>query len=209
MSQEKGDFDQAMPASTPASKPRLPWLWLVLAAIAATLFFRSALTTRTPERIKLASLSLKPLAFASDSLTLDDLKGKVVLLNFWGTWCPPCREELPHIAELARHYEGNSRCRVVAVSCGSGTPDPLSSLPELKKRTDELLSTMQIKLAVYADPDGHTRRAVNQAVGFGGYPTTLVLDRQGVIRKVWAGYAPGAEEEMAWIVASLLADAST
>jgi thiol-disulfide isomerase/thioredoxin len=199
-----------MSTGTPAPKPRVPWLWLVLAAAAGLLFFRSALTTHTGEGEgkKLASLSLEPLTFAGDRLALDDLKGKVVVLNFWGPWCPPCRMELPHVAELADRYAGNERCRVLAVSCGGGQPDPVSSLPELKEETKDLLSKMGLELAVYADPEAYTRRAVNEAVGFKGYPTTLVLDPQGVIRRFWIGYADGEEQEVAQLVALLLAEKS-
>ncbi|HEV3338872.1 MAG TPA: TlpA disulfide reductase family protein [Pirellulales bacterium] len=202
MSQEPNDFYQ------PAPQRRVPWLWIALAAAAGLLFFRSALTTHAGEGKKLVSLSLEPLTFAGDRLALDDLKGKVVVLNFWGPWCPPCRRELPHVAELASHYAGNSRCRVLAVSCGYGEPDPVSSLPELKEQTDEVLASMGLKLAVYADPDARTRGAVSEAVKFSGYPTTLVLDPQGVIRKVWTGYAEGDEQALAELVAALLEEKS-
>ena len=204
MSQELSDLNQRTQIPTP--KPRAAWLWLVLAAVAGLWLVRSALTTHAGEGKKLASLSLQPLTFAGDSVALDDLRGKVVVLNFWGPWCPPCRMELPHVAELARHYAGNDRCHVLAVACGARQPDPVSSLPELKQQTEELLSTMEIELAVYADPDARTRRAVSEAAGFSGYPTTLVLDPQGVVRRVWTGYAPGDEQQLAQVVASLLAD---
>ncbi|NIU83047.1 MAG: redoxin domain-containing protein, partial [Candidatus Thorarchaeota archaeon] len=39
------------------------------------------------------------------SITLSDLKGKVVLINFWTTWCPPCREEMPSLERLYRHFK--------------------------------------------------------------------------------------------------------
>jgi thiol-disulfide isomerase/thioredoxin len=177
-------------------------MWFVLAAVAGLLLIRSLLPSHTGDGKKLASLSLEPLTFAGDSVTLDDLEGKVVVLNFWGTWCPPCRMELPHIAELASHYEDHARCRVLAVSCRS--EDPVSSLPDMKEQTEEMLLSMGIKLAVYADPDAHTRQAVSEAAGFSGYPTTVLLDPQGVIRRVWTGYTPGDEQEMAQVVASLL-----
>ncbi|HWB11006.1 MAG TPA: TlpA disulfide reductase family protein [Pirellulales bacterium] len=209
MSPESSDLSQPIPASTPAPRAGIPWLWLVLAAAAGLLLLRSLWPTHTGAGKKLASLSLEPLTFSGERVALDDLKGKVVVLNFWGPWCPPCRMELPHIAELASHYAGDGRCRVLAVSCGGREPDPVSSLPKLKKQTNELLSAMDIKLAVYADPEARTRRAVNDAVSFGGYPTTLLLDPHGVIQKVWTGYAPGDEEEMARLVASLLEGAGT
>ncbi|HQU42070.1 MAG: hypothetical protein B7Z73_09055 [Planctomycetia bacterium 21-64-5] len=203
-------------SEVPPSRPRLPWFWIVLAVGAGLLVLRlSASGPLAPSARnaggahpgvgkRLTSLSLRPLTFAGDPLTLDDLAGKVVVLNFWGTWCPPCRDELPHVAELAEHYRNDDRCRVLAVSCGSGGPDPVSDLPELHMNTQQLLESMHLELPSYADPDGRTRRAVAQAVGFDGYPTTLVVDAQGVVRGIWTGYGPGVEKEIATLVATLL-----
>jgi thiol-disulfide isomerase/thioredoxin len=198
------EFDRA-PAES-----RLPKFWIFLAIVAALVVFRLMLPQHEsqPELHKeLSSLSLRPLTFSGEPLTLGDLKGKVVVLNFWGTWCPPCRMELPHIAELADHYKDDSRCQVLAVSCGSSGPDPISSLPELKSETTQLLKSTGLSLPVYADPDGRSRQAVKTAVGFQGYPTTLVLDSKGLVRRVWSGYGPGLEKEIAETVDRLLAGA--
>ncbi|HET6883265.1 MAG TPA: TlpA disulfide reductase family protein [Pirellulales bacterium] len=190
------------------AESRLPKFWVFLAILAAGLVFWLALPHQEHPgemRQELRSLSLQPLTFDGEALTLDDLKGKVVVLNFWGTWCPPCRLELPHIAELANRYQG-SHCRVLAVSCGSSGPDPASSLPKLKSETTALLKSTGLELPVYADPNASSRKAVSAAVGFKGYPTTLVLDAKGIVRRVWSGYGPGVENEIAETVDRLLAD---
>ena len=208
------------PTSEPLNEmrpqPRWPRLWILLAGAAGLLAVWLAMPTQPILRKsgarhpgvgkKLPALSLRPLTFAGDVVALDDVEGQVVVLNFWGTWCPPCQKELPHVAELARHYADSDRCRVLAVSCGDGRsgPDPTSSLPELQIETAQLLDATRIALPVYADPDARTRRAVQQTVGFDGYPTTLVLDSQGVVRGVWTGYGPGDETEVAELVESLL-----
>ena len=57
-----------------------------------------------------------------------------------------------------------------------------------------------------ADPGGVTREAVGRAIGFKGFPTTLVLDRQGIIRGHWLGYEPGLETEMTALVDQLLTE---
>lgn len=178
--------------------------WALLALLAAVCFAWLAFSPRQTHK-PLSELSLRPLTFAGDEVTLDDLRGEVVVLNFWGTWCPPCKEELPHIVELAGRYQQNSRCRVLAVSCGSAGLDPDSSLAELKLDTKQLLKARRLDLPVYADPNGVTRSAVKDAVGFSGYPTTLLLDGRGVIRQVWSGYSPGLEAEIARMVDELLA----
>ena len=193
---------------------RLPWFWLALALLAGLVAFWLAVSPTPVARQSggehpgigkpLPLLALRPLTFAGDVISLDDLQGQVVVLNFWGTWCGPCRFELPHVAELARRYEDNSHCRVLAVSCGSSGRDPVSSLPDLQMDTAQMLETMHIDMPVYADPDIQTRRAVNDTVGFDGYPTTLVLDSKGIIRGVWTGYAPGEENDVAQLVERLL-----
>jgi thiol-disulfide isomerase/thioredoxin len=197
---------------------RPPIVWLLLAVAAGLLTLWLAVPTdKVLNQVglnkvgpnhegvgtKLATLSLRPLTFAGNDLTLDNLQSRVVVLNFWGTWCPPCREELPHVAELARKYKQNERCRVLAVSCGGGA-DPISAMPELQSETARLLAARHIELPVYADPEAVTRRAVEEAVGFDGYPTTLVLDSQAVIRGIWTGYAPGEEKSVAELVEQML-----
>jgi thiol-disulfide isomerase/thioredoxin len=204
--------------SEPAPTARLPRVWLVLAALAGAGALWLALSPASAPRPlggqnaavgkQLPLLSLRPLTFAGDVISLEDVKGQVVVLNFWGTWCPPCRMELPHVAELDGRYKENSKVRVLAVSCGGSGSDPVSYLPDLQMETTELLKTMHIDLPAYADPDLRTRRAVKDTAGFQGYPTTLVLDPQGVIRGVWTGYADGYENQMAELIERLLAGAS-
>jgi len=63
-----------------------------------------------------------------------------------------------------------------------------------------------VDLPTYADPRSVARAAVDAVAGFDGYPTTLILDRQGVIRGVWVGYAPGAERQMQRLIEQLLAE---
>lgn len=205
------ELHQALP------RRAFPWFWMLLALGAGTLAIVLTANPSLPLPTRndgpshpavgkrLNSLSLRPLTFAGDSLTLDELAGKVVVLNFWGTWCPPCRAELPHVAELAHRYQDSERCRVLAVSCGASGPDPASELPELHLETRQLLDDTHLELPAYADPDGRTRRALVQAAQLNdfGYPTTVVFDGQGVIRGLWTGYAPGLEKEIESLVASL------
>src|SRR5436305_7290789 len=69
---------------------------------------------------RLPQLQLSPLTGTERSIGADDLTGHVTLLDFWGTWCPPCREEIPHIATLAAKYKDAPGFQVLAVSCGGG-----------------------------------------------------------------------------------------
>lgn len=191
----------------------IPWLWIILAIATGVLTLRLTLLPPARSQLgenhpgvgkKMPELSLQPLTFTGDAMALEDLKGQVVVLNFWGTWCPPCQIELPHVAELARRYADDKRCRVLAVSCGPQTGDPVSSLSDLQMETAATLKAAHLELPTYADPDMRTRLALHESIGFESYPTTLVFDGDGIIRGVWDGYAPGDEKEVAKLVESLL-----
>lgn len=154
----------------------------------------------------LGRVELKALGGAGESVSLEDLKGRVVLLNFWGTWCPPCRIELPHIAEIHQRFAARGDFRLLSVSCGP-SPDR-ETYESLQDDTRDYLAENQLELPTYADLGGTTRQAVDEAVGFQGYPTTLLLDRQGVIRQTWVGYSPGVEKEIERKIEQLLAEKS-
>ena len=153
---------------------------------------------------KLAFLELEPLTGDPPRLSLSDLQNHVVLLNLWGTWCPPCREELPHMAELRQRFAGQPTFRLLAVSYPpSGQLDDVQSLRE---NTEELLRRLDLDLPTYNDPGSATLSAVDQIIGFDGYPTSVLLDRHGAIRAVWAGYRPGVETEMERLIDEILSE---
>ncbi len=182
--------------------------WIVLAAAVAGLCLAVYLRTfgsfgpRSPgeERQTLTRLRLQPLAEAGQPVTLDDLSGRVVLLHFWGTWCPPSRSDLSYVAELERQYRDRTDFRVLAVSCGSGVTEDLG---ELDYETRVFLQQANIDMPVYADPGQVTRRAVDEAVGF-EYPTTILLDRRGGIRRVWHGPQADGARDLQKLVGELL-----
>ncbi len=154
-----------------------------------------------------ALLKLEPLTGAAAPLDDEDVNNRVLLINFWGTWCPPCLDELPHIAELERKYRHDPRVRVLAVSCAAGLgPGMGEDIEKLKEETEATLADRKLDLPTYADPRHSVRTAVDAVAGFEGYPTTLILDRQGVIRGMWVGYTPGAERQMQRLIEQLLAE---
>jgi len=153
----------------------------------------------------LSRLQLQPLTGNGQPKTLADLTGKVVLLNFWGPWCPPCHQQIPHIAAIEREFNGRSAFCVLSVSCGRER-NWKENLGKLRDDTNRLLDENNLTLNTYADPSGVSRKAVDTAIGFDGYPTTLVLNRLGQISGVWVGYRPGIEHEIELRVAELLAD---
>jgi hypothetical protein len=77
-------------------------------------------------------------------------------------------------------------------------------LDELKADTVAFLDKIGSDMPTYADPDDATRSHVEQVTGWRGYPTTVVIDGDGVVRGKWDGYAPGTENQIAAVVAELM-----
>ena len=106
---------------------------------------------------------------------LEDLRGQVVVLDFWATYCPPCREEIPHLVRLQKQY-GPKGFRVIGLNVGGEEDRP--KVPEFVK-----LYGIQYQLA---EPDDETTRlflAQDDSI-----PQTLVFDRQGRLIKHLTGY---------------------
>lgn len=107
------------------------------------------------------------------NIKLSDFRGKVVILDFWATWCPPCRMEIPHFIALHQQYKGQG-LEVVGVSLDNDGVKVVKPFAEQNK----INYTMLV--------DGHPVARL-----FGGVqsiPTTFVLDRQGRVAKVLVGY---------------------
>ncbi|HLA84823.1 MAG TPA: TlpA disulfide reductase family protein [Thermoguttaceae bacterium] len=177
-------------------------LTIVLIVIAAGLLLpflmRGCVSPNAAVGKPLAALEVVPFADRGEPITLADLKGKVVLVNFWATWCGPCLAELPHTAELHRQLASREDFVLLAVSCGE--EDPVS----LAANTKETLRRLNLDLPVYTDPNETTQDAFQDLAGQMGFPTNFVLDRKGVIRKVWVGYGPGLEDEIRATIENLL-----
>lgn len=146
-------------------------------------------------------LTLTPLEDDGEALTLADLEGQVVLINFWGPWCPPCRAEFPELMELRESLAGAKRFRFVSVTAMPGEDEE-----DLVQMTKTYLQTQKYDLPVYRDSQMTTRdelKELNQANDF-PFPTTILLDEQGVIRAVWVGYRQGVGEQMQELIKKLL-----
>lgn len=101
---------------------------------------------------------------------LASLKGKVVLLDFWATWCEPCRVGLPHTAKLAKDY----RSEELAV---------LAITDEDKPTIEAFLREMRLELPVFRDPDGDSFRAFSVMA----LPTVVVIGRDGTVVSTLVG----------------------
>jgi cytochrome c biogenesis protein CcmG, thiol:disulfide interchange protein DsbE len=154
----------------------------------------------------LSSIELRPLTGDAMPVSLADLKNHVTLLNFWGTWCPPCRDELPHIARLRQRFAGQEAFRLLAVSCPAGGQS--NDVQSLRENTAALLKQLNVRLPTYHDPDGGTEFAVRKLIADQHFPTTILLDRRGTIRAVWVGYRPGVETEMERYISMVLEESN-
>lgn len=148
---------------------------------------------------KMPALELTPITLNEKPLSLADLSGKVVLINFWATWCGPCRAELPEIEKIGEEFGDNEDFLLLPVSCGNNDAVKLSIM---------MLRKMELEMPCYSDPTGETQQALTQIIAAPqmSLPTTLVLDRQGIVRGVWVGFLKGQGEEMQMLVAKLLAE---
>ncbi len=142
---------------------------------------------------KLPNLALQPLTAGVQPISLADLSGKVVVIDFWGPWDKECREQMPDIAALEKKYHDHPDFKLLAVSCGQGGKDNKAKL--LAKTTD-CLKKAGINLPVYCDPDEAARAIVDKVAGFDAFPTVLVVDREGVIRAVWTGFPRNWQERI-------------
>jgi thiol-disulfide isomerase/thioredoxin len=186
---------------------RSPWVnWVVLALLVVAFLVLFSLRGRRPGEAerhvavgqKLPALSLLPLTGPSAAVTLDDLAGKVTLVNFWATWCDPCQRELPELDALAKSLAGNADFRLLAVSCGDDAPDLL------RANTEATLQYLKVDLPTYTDPGRVTLDAYNRVATFQGFPTTFLLGRDGTIRAVWEGNPPGTIEDIERVTRRLL-----
>jgi len=149
----------------------------------------------------LAELSLDPLTGDGNPVTLHDLAGKVVVVNFWGTWCPPCRMEFPHLVELSKGFRQRPDFRLLLVSCASGRDEEVG---QLRAETREFLEQSQYEIPTYWDPGFKTRGAFHRLAVLQGFPTTFILDRKGVVRGIWPGFNPSVVSEIRQQVVRLL-----
>jgi thiol-disulfide isomerase/thioredoxin len=102
---------------------------------------------------------------AGNPLTLQDFRGKVVVLNLWATWCGPCRKEMPSLDRLQGEY-GHDGLYVLPLSLDRGELSQIQTFYE---------ETGIQNLKIYRDPKGVASRALSAL----GLPTTVVLNRDG------------------------------
>ncbi len=119
---------------------------------------------------------------------LDELKGRAVLLNFWASWCEPCRAEMPTLQQVADLY-GSDKLLVLAIN-----------FKEHPTRAIQFAASTGLSLPILLDPQGQAARAWGVKV----FPSTVLVDRQGRPRQRVQGEVDWTGAEAArWIEALL------
>lgn len=148
---------------------------------------------------QLPSLELEPLLEATAPLTLDDTRGKVTLINFWGPWCPPCLVEMPELLELEKKYRGRSDVAILLVSSSGGSGQEVD---ELREETRDTMRNFKANVPIYHDESNAAKQAVMESTSMPdfAFPTTIVIDGEGIIRGVWQGYQHDFVKEMGDVI---------
>jgi peroxiredoxin len=124
------------------------------------------------------------------NLRLQEQRGRVVLINFWATWCGPCREEMPQLNRLYDKYR-HSGFTLLGVN-----------VDEDLRNVSTVAGQLGVKFPVLLDTD----KQVSKLYEMNAMPATLLIDRDGKVRYLHRGYRPGFEQTYDQQIRELLKD---
>lgn len=111
---------------------------------------------------------------------LSDFKGKIVLLNFWATWCPPCQGEMPEFQKLYQRLDADSPVAILAVAGSTLEGD---SPDKAKKTVSDFIGKNKFTFPVLYDEDGAVWNVYQQQ----GIPANYIIDGEGNVRLLISG----------------------
>ena len=156
--------------------------WTLIAGLVMTAVFGVALAIKLRPQLNPVEIGSRAPEFHATDLrtnrrtTLEDYRGKVVLVNIWATWCPPCRAEMPSMERLHKKLAG-TEFRIVAVSV-----DGDAFYQQEQQGPKEILAfagTLGLTFDILHDPSG----AIREAYDIFGVPESYLIDRDGMIVK--------------------------
>jgi len=123
-------------------------------------------------------------------MSLESLRGKVVYLDFWASWCGPCRVSFPQLEQL-RHELGPDGFEVLAINVDEEEAD-----------ARQFLADVPVSYPVVRDGEGITP----QTYGILGMPTGYLIDRQGVVREIHQGFRKSDGDKLRTAIIALLGE---
>jgi peroxiredoxin len=117
---------------------------------------------------------------ADKEVSLSESKGHVVVLDFWATWCGPCRQGLPHVDKVSQEFKDQGLLAYAV------------NLEESKEQVQKFMEEQKLKLTALLDSDG----AVSKQYMVNGIPQTVVIGKDGVVKGVFVGYGPDSEKKL-------------
>ncbi len=145
-----------------------------LALVALTLLAAAPMALALDEGDKAPAFTLPDLQ-GNGQVKLSDYRGKVVYLDFWASWCPPCLTSLPELEELRKQMPA-SKFQIIAIN-----------VDEKPKKALRFLDKKPVGYPSASDPKG----SMPEAFGLETMPTSYLIDQKGVIRLVHKGYHAG------------------
>ncbi len=129
---------------------------------------------------------------AGETFELADAQGKVVVLDFWATWCPPCVKTLPALQKVHEHYASNDDVIIASVNTDSGK--------NRKRKVELFMKNNHFAFPVLLDE----AFSIQNAYRIESIPTMVVLDRNGVVTKVKVGVATSNIDTLAENIQALV-----
>ena len=150
----------------------LIFLILIFLGSAVAFFIVRHQYTPSTARVGLPAPNIELTDSYNNKLKLSELKGSVVFVNFWATWCPPCIDEMPSIERLSRNLAGNSKFKMVTILYNDDMNKVLGYMKE-----------MNYTFPVYLDSEGDAA----EKFGITGVPETFIIDKNGILRNKVVG----------------------
>ena len=155
-------------------------------ALVFSVFAASSLASSGMEGQPAPDFALK--SSTGENLRLSEFRGDVVMINFWATWCGPCRQEMPLLDELYSRYQ-----RVGFNLLGVNIDDD-------SRRAMRMIEELGVNFPILFD----ARKEVSELYEVEAMPVTVIVDREGTVRYIHHGYKPGYEDKYLDQIRSLL-----
>jgi len=150
----------------------LPFILTLMAIAAAPVLSGAAGDIGDPAKLEAVLIN-------GQKVDLEQWKGKVVMVNFWATWCGPCQQEMPLLDQMYKKYKP-AGFTLIGVNVDKEAP-----------AVKDLMARKPVSFPVLLDPANE----VSKAYHVNEMPSSVIIDRKGEIRYIHRGYRPGDENE--------------